>query len=138
MKNENRNLYTVLREGVQFELTQDFYFIFPLSLKHRSFYNHGFFTQSPLMNYYIKVPAGFKTDFGTIPLLFQSIISPVGKPTKSFVVHDYLCYLSHQGLLKRSLADRVFLECMKIQKVNIIKRMVIYLSVRVFAIAKGL
>lgn len=137
---KHKELITVLKEGVQFELVQPFRFYFedptPTSIHKLPF---GIVKLNAMNGcLYIEVPADFKTDFGTIPLLFQSVISPIGKPTKSFVVHDYLCVLAHSGKCSRKLADRVFLDCMRIQGVSPLKRNVIYYAVRAFALLKGL
>ena len=39
---------------------------------------------------YIKVPAGFKTDFASIPKIFHSFIQDKDKYNKASVVHDWL------------------------------------------------
>lgn len=139
--NNPKNLITILREGTQFELIENFWFYFP---SNQTYY-YQFLPQSLKKalderrgELYLEVPKGFQTDFGTIPLVFQSLISPIGKPTKSFVVHDYLCVCAQEGKLSRKLADRIFLECMKIQKVRWLKRTIIYYAVRAFARFKGL
>ncbi len=62
----------------------------------------------------------------------------MGKPTKAFVLHDYLCARAKRGELKRKAADRVFLEAMRVLGVGRVKRVSIYLSVRVYALTKSL
>lgn len=38
----------------------------------------------------ITIPAGFKTDFASVPRIFWNIFPPVGRHTKAAVVHDFL------------------------------------------------
>lgn len=38
----------------------------------------------------ITVPKGFKTNYGSVPMFLQSIISASGKATYGYVIHDYL------------------------------------------------
>ncbi len=83
---------------------------------------------------FIEVPKGFKTDFGSVPQLFQSLLSPVGKPTKAYVLHDYLCELAQEENLKRKVADDVFLSALRILGIGKIQRVVIYASVRLYAL----
>jgi len=54
---------------------------------------------------YIKVPAGFTTDFASIPKVFHSFIADRDKYNKAAVVHDYL-YFSKR--FDRRTADRIF------------------------------
>ncbi|MEM9213525.1 MAG: DUF1353 domain-containing protein [Cyanobacteria bacterium P01_F01_bin.150] len=39
----------------------------------------------------ISVPAGFQTDFASVPCVFWPILPPVGRYSKAAVIHDYLC-----------------------------------------------
>lgn len=81
----------------------------------------------------IKVPSGFITDFASIPKLFWSIIGhPAGKYGKAAVLHDYLY---RYGIGTRKKADNIFLEAMKVLKVSLWKRTIMYLTVRLFAFA---
>jgi hypothetical protein len=92
----------------------------------------------------ILVPAGFKTDFASIPRIFWAILPPwdveYGKPA---VIHDYL-YRRHEyakraefkrGNIRyqnRKWADKIFLRGMKQNGENIITRQIIYWAVRIF------
>ncbi|NDU95703.1 DUF1353 domain-containing protein [Spirosoma terrae] len=58
----------------------------------------------------LTIPAGFCTDFASVPKLLWWIFPPVGDHILADVVHDYL-YASH--LLSRADADREFLLLMK-------------------------
>ena len=61
---------------------------------------------------HITVPAGFITDFASVPWPFWSFIRPWGKWGKAAVLHDYL-YQERTGAY-RSTADMVFLNAMKL------------------------
>ena len=57
----------------------------------------------------IEVPAGFPTDFASIPRVFFLTTPPVGKYDRAAVVHDYL-YVAQATT--RAQADRIFLQAM--------------------------
>lgn len=77
----------------------------------------------------IRVPAGFITDFASVPRIFWSLISSWGKHGKAAVVHDWL-YRS--GMRSRKKADEIFLEGMLVLGVNKIKAYIMYWAVRLF------
>ena len=110
-----------------------------------------------------KVEKGFITDFASIPRIFWSIYPPFGRYTKSAVLHDRLCvaFLNNETwydvmdmqvdskedkeeLLKqlpelqlrvtRKFADKMFLESMEAVGVERKTRIILYLSVRIYAI----
>lgn len=82
--------------------------------------------QSDLWEPLIVVPAGFVTDLASIPRVFQSLIPKVGKHMLAAIVHDYLCRLDG---FDRRLADRIFLEAMKLLGVNPVRRRLMYWAV---------
>lgn len=77
----------------------------------------------------ITIPAGFTTDFASVPRLFWSILPPWGKYGKAAVVHDY-CY--RNGLYMRKRCDDIFLEGMIVLKVAVWRRYAMYYAVRLF------
>lgn len=77
----------------------------------------------------IKIPAGFVTDFASVPRLFWNALPPWGKYGKAAVVHDY-CYRT--GCLSRKKCDQIFLEGMRVLGVPFWKRHVMYWAVRLF------
>jgi len=79
-------------------------------------------------NRIITVPSGFETDFASVPRLFWRIVPPWGRYSPAAVVHDFLY---HTGMLRRSEADRIFLELMKRLSVPFWKRRMMYWAVRV-------
>ena len=71
----------------------------------------------------ITVPAGFETDFVSVPRLFWRIVPPWGRYSPAAVVHDFLY---HTGLVTRAEADRIFLELMTKLGVPAWKRRLMY------------
>lgn len=57
----------------------------------------------------IVVPAGFQTDFASVPRLFWNIFPPIGRYAKAAVIHDWLY---RTGLVPRAVADAYLLEAM--------------------------
>lgn len=137
---KNKDLIVKVINGNQFELIEDFVFYFP--------------ALNGVKNCALRVEKGFKTDFGSVPQAFQSFVSPIGKPTKAYVLHDRLCVANAKGEIwekffnklprkywnkpiTRKEADKVFLEAMKALGVGALKRYTIYFYVRLYAILKG-
>lgn len=77
----------------------------------------------------IVVPAGFITDFASIPRVLWNILPPTGKYTKAAVLHDWLYRTTN--LATRKQADDVLLEAMKVCGVSWWQRVAIYSGVRV-------
>jgi hypothetical protein len=78
----------------------------------------------------VTVPAGFVTDFASIPSLFWNILPPTGKYGKAAVVHDYM-YRTPDAYSKE-IADATFLEAMGALGVGWFTRYTMYLAVRAF------
>lgn len=57
----------------------------------------------------IKVPAGLKTDFASVPQIFWNILPPWGKYGKAAVLHDWL-YANQE--FTRSFCDDILFESM--------------------------
>ena len=53
----------------------------------------------------ITVPAGFKTDFASVPAIVRSIFPTDGKYMEASIVHDY--YYAY-AIGTKKLADRIF------------------------------
>lgn len=77
----------------------------------------------------IKVPAGFLTDFASVPRIFWMIYPPDGQYTQAAVLHDYLYNIQDRP---RATADAIFLEAMKVLGVPLLRRRIIYRAVRIF------
>lgn len=64
----------------------------------------------------IKVPAGFVTNFASVPRFLWPIISPIDTHGKAAVVHDY-CY-SKNNIYTRKRSDLIFREGMGVLEVK--------------------
>ncbi len=83
----------------------------------------------------ITVPAGYVTDFASVPRLFWTFgIDPFGKPARAAIVHYFL--YSSGGRIKtppytKAEADLIFFDAMAVLGVSKFKRWVMYAGVRV-------
>ncbi len=77
----------------------------------------------------ITVPAGFITDFASVPRPFWAIIPRWGKHGNAAVIHDYLYWVQTRS---RKESDDIFLEAMTALNVRKITRTVMYWAVRLF------
>lgn len=78
-------------------------------------------------NEMITVPAGFVTDFASVPQLAQSIVSVVGKHTIPALLHDYLYW---EQACTRKQADAILAEAMKEYKSSWFDINAVYYAVR--------
>ena len=79
----------------------------------------------------ITIPAGYCTDFASIPRFFHRVLNPVGPHGKAAVVHDWLC----DGGDKRFNyidAANVFDEGMRVLNVKPWKRKTMVRAVKTF------
>jgi hypothetical protein len=83
---------------------------------------------SALLQRTIVVPAGFKTDYASIPRILWVALPPVGRYDKDAVVHDFL--YQHNGVTRKQ-ADDVLREAMEVSRVRRSQRDTIYAGVRV-------
>ncbi len=74
------------------------------------------------------IPAGFQTDFASVPKMFWSIIPPMGLYTIAAIAHDFLYW---DKTYARKFADKVFKALMEFYKVAKIKIIVMYAAVRI-------
>jgi hypothetical protein len=77
----------------------------------------------------ITVPEGFETDLASIPRVFRFLIVKNGKHRAAAIIHDWLCRLGLE--FQRSLADKMFLEAMKVCKVPKWRRYPMYWAVAI-------
>lgn len=75
----------------------------------------------------IVVPAGFVTDFASVPRAFWSGLSPHGQYSRAAVLHDFLYWTQS---CTRAQADRLFLLMMKQSGVSPADRQTIYRTAR--------
>ena len=78
------------------------------------------------------VPAGFITDFASIPRTVRVMFKYDTIYSRASVIHDYLYKYKDIDITKRKDADLLFLKIMKKDGVGLIKRHIIYRSVRMF------
>ena len=62
---------------------------------------------------WITVPAGYRTDFASIPRLVWPLLPPVGRSGKAAVIHDWLCDEQPHSVDHRMAAD-IFDEAMAV------------------------
>ncbi len=91
---------------------------------HRSFVYH---IGTKYNKAVVKVPAGFVTDFASVPSFLWWWLPPFGKYTKATVLHDFI-YKTHQ--VSRRMADLIFYEAMKVGGTPKWKAKIIYSAVR--------
>lgn len=77
----------------------------------------------------VRVPAGFVSDYATIPRFLWSVLPPHGYVKKAAVIHDYLYTRSD---IPRVISDSVFLAAMRDCKVAPISRWLMFRAVRWF------
>jgi hypothetical protein len=93
------------------------------------------FAYKPLRGPAVLVPAGFTTDFASIPRVFWRVIGPpagYGSSAaygKAAVIHDFL--YKYPGSRSRRECDDLFLEAMADLGVGAVRRRLIYAAVRV-------
>lgn len=84
--------------------------------------------QSDLIPDKVIVPAGFDTDFASIPRIFRILFIKNGKHRHASIIHDSLC---RDKTFPRVLADKIFLEAMKLCGVPKRRRYPMYWAVRI-------
>jgi hypothetical protein len=85
---------------------------------------------SDLVKGEIVVPAGYATDFASIPCMFQNIIQVNGRHRRPAVIHDYLCDFKKLLGMPQGFADKIFREAMKVVDVEYVQSAVMYRMVR--------
>ena len=119
-----------------FQLIESFNYIFKDLMIEKELISKGIAKEAGNL-VYIDIPKGFNTDFGSIPQLFQSLVSPIGSPTRAYVLHDYLLNLYLQGKIsKRKVCDKTFRTALKNEGVGMVRRSFMYLCVRAYSILK--
>jgi hypothetical protein len=83
---------------------------------------------------HVHVPAGFVTDFASIPRGLWNLFPPAGPYAPAAVIHDFLYRggALHNRRPSRRETDAVFYDAMRELGISSTKRFVIWLAVRVF------
>lgn len=75
---------------------------------------------------FITIPAGFVTDYASIPRPLWGLYSPHDQYSRAAIVHDYLYW---SQLCTRDQADNLFMIAMKESDVPVVTREIVYLGV---------
>lgn len=79
----------------------------------------------------IEVPAGFVTDFASVPHGLWNLEPPLGDAGKAAVVHDWLYFTRGLGgRYTRAQADGIFRQALRVLRVPLWKRSVLWAAVR--------
>ena len=81
------------------------------------------------------VPVDFKTDFASVPAIFQWLIPRTGRYTSAAVLHDYLWRTPSEASLAD--ADGIFRRAMAELKVPFLRRWLMWAAVRVASLIKS-
>lgn len=77
-----------------------------------------------------RIPAGYVTDFASIPRLAAWRIHPLSDHAWAALLHDWRYAIGEPG--KKNIADQMFRERMEIDKVNAVRRKTMYEAVHLF------
>lgn len=75
------------------------------------------------------VPAGFETDFASVPSAFGWLLPRSGRYTKAAILHDDLCEESEAGRFDRDDADGIFRRTMRELEVPFLRRWIMWAAV---------
>jgi hypothetical protein len=78
---------------------------------------------------HFEVPAGFETDFASVPTAFVWLVPKYGRYTKSAILHDFLCEESKAGRFDRDDADGIFRRTMRELGVSFLRRWIMWAAV---------
>jgi hypothetical protein len=83
---------------------------------------------SPKSTDRIVVPAGTIWDGGSVPKIFWNIVSPWGRASKAYLLHDHLYATQERS---RLVSDAILMEAMEVLGVNFFQRTLIHRAVRI-------
>ena len=85
------------------------------------------------------VPAGFRTDFATVPLLVAWLVPRFGAYTLAAILHDWLCSEGiRSGAVTSRQADGIFRRVMRESGVPVLRRWLMWAGVRWGALTSDL
>ena len=76
------------------------------------------------------VPAGFTTDFASVPRVFTWLLPRYGTWTQAAILHDYLWSISGDGRIDKYDADGIFNRSMRELGVPYLRRWIMWTAVR--------
>lgn len=77
----------------------------------------------------ITAPAGYRTDFASVPRFFHRVVNPVGRHGKAAIIHDWLCDESPKTTDHKQAAD-IFNEAMTALGVSWARRKIMTAAVK--------
>ena len=83
---------------------------------------------SDLVQSDIIAPKGMTTNYGSVPKILHNVLSPTGKPTYGFVIHDHLYEI---GTYSKRISDGILNEAMKVLGVGWFKRSIIMSGLKI-------
>ena len=84
-----------------------------------------------------EVPVGTKTDFASVPTIFQWLIPRSGRYTRAAVLHDYLWRKAADLGLSLADADGIFRRAMAELRVPFLRRWVMWAAVRLVSLIRS-
>lgn len=76
------------------------------------------------------VPAGFETDFASVPRIFAWFLPRYGRYTQAAVLHDYLWDLARDGIIDKYDADGILVRALRELRVPFLQRWIMWAGVR--------
>jgi hypothetical protein len=76
------------------------------------------------------VPAGFTTDFASVPRVFTWLLPRYGRWTQAAILHDFLWAESRKGVIHKFDADGIFNRAMRELGVPYLRRWIMWTAVR--------
>ena len=76
------------------------------------------------------VPAGFDTNFASVPRALWWLVPRYGRHTKAAVVHDWLWHEAREGRFDKADADGIFRRAMRELRVGFVRRWMMWAAVR--------
>ncbi|MFB7879068.1 MULTISPECIES: DUF1353 domain-containing protein [unclassified Nocardia] len=80
------------------------------------------------------VPAGFRTDFASVPRPLVWLIPRYGAYTRAAILHDYLC---RGAEVSRADADGIFRRCLREFRISVPRRWMMWAAVRLGSHLRG-
>ena len=85
----------------------------------------------------VEIPAGYRFDGATVPRMFWWLLPPAAEGFASALVHDFR-HTNPSMFVNRLDADNEFFENLGHEGIGYIRRLLIYIGVRAYAIWNGI
>ena len=80
----------------------------------------------------IKIPKGYRSDFGSVPRSLWPLFPPVGRYSKATVVHDWMIDNMDNHDFSIHQVNKIFREAMKVLGVGKVKRNIMFAGVNIY------